>query len=348
MKTTNVSVMLLVTLLTWNATLYGEADERPYIGVLLDTSPLPDLLAKHLELPSGRGIRVSNVVVGSPADEAGLERDDIIVQFQDQDIEDYQEFVDQVREASVGVKVSLEIIHLGKRKTIELELGATKDEPEWKYPTEPAFIESWQPKRMFRLKPGEKGWNQIPFEKTPWPRVEFKKFFKELYSFHHSEDGESYSVTIEGSPNDDDTEITVRIGNDEYKTGVNEIDELPKKYRSIAEEALEDARKASRRGKRKVDIRFESPWPQGDRGRIFKDQRFQPDLPQPPFWPDSPMLEEMEKRIEKLVEELQERIEKLEKQNSEFFDRYPDKPDKSKPTKDKSQIQPDEDRELKV
>ena len=70
MKTTNVCVILLVTLLTLNAPASGR-EERPYIGVMLDTSPLPELLTKHLELPSGRGIRVSNVVVDSPADRAG-------------------------------------------------------------------------------------------------------------------------------------------------------------------------------------------------------------------------------------------------------------------------------------
>lgn len=342
MRTTNLCVVLLVTLLTWNTTLYGEADGRPYIGVLLDTSPLPDLLAKHLELPSGQGIRISNVAVGSPADKANLERDDIIVRFQDEDVEDYLEFVDQVREAELGTKVSLDIIHLGKRKTVELELEAMEDEPEWKYPTEPALIESWQPKRMFRLKPGEKGWLEIPFEDAPWPQVEFKKFFKEVYSFHHSDDGKEYSVTIEGSPDDDDTEITVSIDNDEYKTTVREIDELPEKYRSIAKEALDDARKASKRGKRKVDVRFKSPSAHWE--GMFKDQRFPPELPQFPFGPDSPAF----KNIEKQMRELKERLKRLEKEHGEFFDRYLKKSDKSKPTEDKKQLQPDENEELKV
>ena len=138
------SITLTITLvLFWAGTgLAADTDPndaRPYIGVMLDPAPLPDLLVKHLNLAPGQGIRIANIHCGSPADKAGLERDDIIIGFQGKDVDDQQKFVDDVRKAGIGTEVSLQIIHLGKRKTVMLKLEGMKGDFDLKYPPDGFF-----------------------------------------------------------------------------------------------------------------------------------------------------------------------------------------------------------------
>ena len=54
---------------------------------------------------------------------------------------------------------------------------------------------------------------------------------QEMYSFSHSEDGKTYTVTIEGSPADPQTQITVKSDETEISTTVEKIDKLPEPYR---------------------------------------------------------------------------------------------------------------------
>jgi len=234
MKTKKIALMLCAVLFCGSTLLYAKSDSnepRARIGVMLDTTPLSDLLTKHLRLEPEQGVRISNVQQNSPADKAGLERDDIIIGFEDEKIKSLEQLVDAVQQAGVGAEVSLEIIHLGRRKTIELQLEAVRDDSGLKYPSEPEIFQSWRPGKMFRFKPGDKSWMEmeLPFDG--------KSF--EVYDYYRSDDGEGYSITIEGDPEDEDTQITVSIGPEEYKTTIGEIDKLPQKYREVAEEALE-------------------------------------------------------------------------------------------------------------
>jgi len=318
MKAKNVALIFLVVLFALVAAAYAEpksTDERPYIGLLLDTAPLPDLLTKHLGLSHDQGIRIKNVHKNSTADKVGLERDDIIINFQGEEVTDYEEFVDAVRDAGVGTQVSLEVIHLGKRKTVKFKLQPFKGEFDWKYPPEPELAQSWRLGKMFRLKPGEENWVELEFP------FDGKIYVVDCY--HHSGDGEIYTITIEGNPNDKDAKITVRIGDTEYKTTVKEIDKLPTKYRDTAEEDLERARKSYRQ--RKHVRKFSIPSPPAPKiwRYFFKDERLAPP-PELRFGPGEKMFD----KIEKQMRDLQKRIEELEKRNEELLERFLDEPNK--------------------
>ena len=345
MKTKNFALLSFVVLLSIATTLSAEskaAETRPYMGVWLDTSPLPDLLSKHLGLSLDQGIRITNVHRDSSADRAGLERDDIIIGFQGRKVmsSESQEFIDEVRKAGIGAEVTLEIIHLGQRKTIQLKLESFKSEREFKYPTEPEIFQSWRPGRMFRLKPGDKDWMEI--------ELPFDGKSLEVYEYHYSDDEEGYSITIEGNPDDEDALITIRIGNDSYQTAVGEIDKLPDKYREVAQKALENSRKYSQQRIKnktrkyydmlKVDEilknlqeQFLRRQPGHDADELLKDLKertrshLQPDLPK--FSPDNKMFDKIEERMRKL----QERIEELEK-------RFKETPERSSRKLDKDQI----------
>ena len=298
--------------------------QRPYMGVRLDPAPLPELLTKHLGLDAGQGIRISNVNVGSPADRAGLERDDIIVAFQDEEVTSLEEFVDAVRNAGVETEVSLEVIHLGQSKTLQFELGPMPKDVEWEYPPEPEVVTSWQPGKFFKIGPEGQEWVEIPLDRMPEFDLDVKKFFKETYTYHHSTDSEQYTITIEGNPNDEDTEVIVQAGDAEYRASVNEIDSLPEKYRGPARKAVEDARKAFRtRTRFRHTLRLPEP-PRPDFYQYFRA------IPRLDMERWSEQKDQAFDKLQEQIEHLQKRMKELEEHNREMLDKLLEKWDTRK------------------
>ena len=288
-------------------------DVRPYIGVMLDPTPLPDLLVKHLNLAPGQGIRIANIHRGSPADKAGLEQDDIIIGFEGDDVDEWQQFAEDVRKTDIGTEVSLQIIHLGKHKTVALRLEGIKGEFDLKYPPEPEIVQSWRPGKIFKLKPGDDDWIEVFRDKMPPDfDVNIKKFFKELYTYKHSSGGEDYTITIEGNPNDVESTITVVVGENEYKTTLKELDKLPEKYQKPAEQAVKDARKDSK--SRKFYHNFD---PQSFNWRPYFD-KMRPYIN--PSIEHFRLPDELFDSIKKQMKELQQRLDKLEKWQKKKFD----------------------------
>ncbi len=357
MKTKNVILTICVVLFSIATALNAEpqsTDTRAYIGVSLDTAPLPDLLIIHMGLSPDQGVRIKNVQSGSPADKAGLERDDIIISFQGKKIENFEfdKFVDQVQKAGVGTEVSLEIIHLGERKNIKLKLEPIEYKTDPKYPPEPDIIQSWKPGKIFRLKPGDKDWTEI-LTQDPQTKVKaeldkiLKSFTKQMHHSTYHIDGEEYSITIEGDPDDEDTTITVSIGNTEYKTIVKEIDKLPEKYRKVAEDALKNIKKSSEKSR---GISSKIVIPESDKLQKIFINKFSPDdkfnyrIQEHVDRSD----EEMLKKIEKQMEKLQQRIEELEKRLSEVPERSSDKIKEQKTKQEKSPEQSVKKSQLRV
>ena len=342
MRARNIALITLLVPFWAGVAFCAESDstdERPYIGVLLDPVPLPDLLVKHLGLSPDQGIRIKNVHRGGPADKAGLERDDIIIGFEGDDVVDSVVFVDEIRKAGVGTEVSLEIIHLGKRKPVTLTLEALKGDFDLKYPPEPEIEQSWRPGKIFRLRPGDENWMEVLKDNVP-PELDIhiKRFFDELYTYHHS-NGEDYTITIEGNPNNDDSKITVRAGDNEYETTVGKINKLPEKYREPAEQAVKNARKDVK-VRRSIRIRPDS-WQMPDNWKSYIE-KLQPyrNFQIPPFEPGGPMFD----GIQKQLKELQRRLDRLERRRGEPDD------DSQEPEKEESQDQkpdPVEKKDLK-
>lgn len=313
MKSRKVAITVLVAALCSAGTAFcaesQEPDRHPWMGVLLDTTPLPDLLIKHLGLAPGQGIRIGNVHRGSPADKAGLERDDIIIGFQGKDVTDYDTFVDDVRKAGVGTEVSLAIIHLGQRQTVKLKLEPFTGNVDLKYPSEPQMAESWRPGKIWRFTPEDKEWREILRDNMPKDfDLNVNRFFDEVHTYHHS-NGEDYTVTIQGDPNNEDAAVIVRSGDAEYKTTAKHIDKLPEKYREPAAQALKDAKKASAKAEaERRPQRVPSSW------RPFLD-RLRPGANPPAdrLGPNEQTIEKMQKQMR----ELQQRMDKLEKQQKQ-------------------------------
>ncbi len=321
MKTKQIILIVSTLLFTTGMAFCADSQSsntRPAIGILLDHAPLPELLVKHLGLQDGQGIRIANVMKGSAGDDAGLERDDIITGFQGKDLYDGDTLVKAVQQAKAGDEVSLQIIHLGQRKTVTLKLKAMSETSDWKYPDEPQIEQYFQPGRVFRLNPGDRNWIQIFEDQIPGNiRSNINSFFNQLYSFYYNADGKQYSVTIEGDPNDNASTITINIDNDQYKTTIGELDKVPEKYREAAKNAIEDARQ------KRTNKDFSAPSRPDEFGDNFM----------PKLRTDSPLLNTPDndfpnsfyKKMEEQMNQMQERFKELEKSQQKLLDRFNEK-----------------------
>ncbi len=246
MKTKKISLILLTLILIAGTAFCVESqsdDNRPVIGIALDTTPLPTLLTKHLGLKPGQGIRIGNIMKGSSAEEEGLDVDDIVIALQGKDLFDRETLTNTVRQLGAGTEVPMEIIHLGQRKTVNLKLKPLSETSGWKYTNEPQVEKIFQPGRIFRFGPGDQDWTQIFEDQLPGDvRSNIFTNFSELYTSMFNINGKQYTVTIEGSPENKESKITVKIDNDEYKTTIGELDKLPKDYQEAAKNAIENAK----------------------------------------------------------------------------------------------------------
>lgn len=341
MRLRNVSLMFLMVLLTVSALLYAETgspNTRTFLGARLDKSPLPDLLVKHLGLSSGQGFRVSNLHRDGPAHKAGLERDDILIGFQGKNVTDADEFVDAIRQSSAGDEVTLEIIHLGKPKTIKVKLGLFEGQGDydWVYPMEqPQMIgyEIIRPGGAYRK--DKEGWVQVPLDQIP-RKVDLKvvgdskdgtiDLLNEVYSYTFYDGDKTYSITIEGNPNDEETKVTVHIDDIEYDTTVKQLSELPEKYHAIAEGALADARGTSKQSNSEHQLQLRKTYtpstPRPDVLKLNSDDKL--DSPSYPPATQFGPGEEIFEKIEKQMIEIQQRLEKLEKLQDKVLEQLSD------------------------
>lgn len=96
-------------------------DERGYIGVYMQT--LDRSHREGLDLKVDKGVLISGVEDDSPADKAGLQDGDVIVEFNGKAVDDPDALRDLVRDTKPGEKVEVVIIRDGDRKTLKLEVG---------------------------------------------------------------------------------------------------------------------------------------------------------------------------------------------------------------------------------
>ena len=67
---------------------------------------------------------ISNVIKDSPAEQAGLKRNDVIVEFDGKPVADMQKFRIRVADTEVGRKVPMVVLRDGKRVSVAITLGA--------------------------------------------------------------------------------------------------------------------------------------------------------------------------------------------------------------------------------
>jgi serine protease Do len=98
---------------------------RGYLGITIQELT-PDLV-KTFELADQKGILISQVTEGSPAEKAGLQQGDVILEFNNKPVEKIGIFRNRVSLKSPGTKEKLIILRNGKHKAITVTIGKLAD-----------------------------------------------------------------------------------------------------------------------------------------------------------------------------------------------------------------------------
>jgi hypothetical protein len=106
----------------------GEDEDQPvhakdfaWLGV--STTEASEVLASQLNLSSGAGLVITYVSRGSPASRAGLQKHDVLVEFDDQALVHPTQLRKLVRAHKVGDTVKVDYFRGGKRQTASVTLG---------------------------------------------------------------------------------------------------------------------------------------------------------------------------------------------------------------------------------
>ncbi|MDF1755600.1 MAG: trypsin-like peptidase domain-containing protein [Verrucomicrobiales bacterium] len=98
--------------------------ERGYLGVGLEN--VPPEYARALRLKS-RGALVRQVSPNSPAQQAGMERGDIVISFDKKPVNSPEDFITRIRRKRSGESADLEIIRQGKEITLSPSFASKAD-----------------------------------------------------------------------------------------------------------------------------------------------------------------------------------------------------------------------------
>jgi serine protease Do len=99
---------------------YGKVT-RGWLGVSIQD--VDQELSTAMKLPTSRGVLVSDVQDGSPAQKSGLKRGDVVVKIDGRSVETTGQFRNAIALGGSGKKVNLELYRDGKLQTIAASLG---------------------------------------------------------------------------------------------------------------------------------------------------------------------------------------------------------------------------------
>jgi serine protease Do len=101
---------------------------RGWMGVTIQ--PLTDALAETYGLEQARGAVVTSVTPGSPAEDAGIEPDDVVLSANGKKIEDSSDLSRHIAAIPPGSTVGLVVLRDGERREISITLGTFPENPE--------------------------------------------------------------------------------------------------------------------------------------------------------------------------------------------------------------------------
>ncbi len=99
---------------------YGRT-RRGWLGVRIQT--VTEEIAESLDLPSEQGALVASITPDGPAEKAGLQHGDVILEFNGQKVDNMRSLPRIVAETTIGETVSLKYWREGKEGTTEVSVG---------------------------------------------------------------------------------------------------------------------------------------------------------------------------------------------------------------------------------
>jgi S1-C subfamily serine protease len=115
-------------------------EHKAFLGVLMQE--LSDEVLEGLDTTVKRGVLVTEVVEDSPAEKAGIEEGDIIVEFMGKKVDSPDELRDLVAEQEIGDEVKVKVMRGKRTETLKVALGDWADQPEfaWSGPDHFEFL----------------------------------------------------------------------------------------------------------------------------------------------------------------------------------------------------------------
>ncbi len=101
---------------------------RGWLGVSIQTAN--EDMAKELDLPSTDGALVSDVIANSPAEKAGINDGDFIVEFDGKKIYDSNQLMHLIAGYKPGSRAAIKLFRDGREKTLMVTLSERLDQPE--------------------------------------------------------------------------------------------------------------------------------------------------------------------------------------------------------------------------
>ena len=121
-------LILGLALGTWAA---AYAADEGWLGVMLQ--PLTGDLSEAMDIGKDiKGVLISEVVDGSPADAAGLAKGDVLVEIDGAAVASTEDAIAQVRGHAPGDKVKIVVLRDGKREVVTATLGEREDDDDMK------------------------------------------------------------------------------------------------------------------------------------------------------------------------------------------------------------------------
>jgi len=99
---------------------------RGWLGVMIQ-NVTPEL-AKSFGLTNSKGVLISDVVKGGPAEKAGLLRGDVILKFDNKEIESAHTLSQLVAATAPDTTVKIDLLRNGKEETISVKIGTMQEE----------------------------------------------------------------------------------------------------------------------------------------------------------------------------------------------------------------------------
>jgi serine protease Do len=96
---------------------------RPWLGII--GLSITDEIARYYGLPVNRGVLVTKVAEGSPAEDAEMADDDIILEIDNLETRRIEDLVKEIHKRKVGDKVKIFALRNGREHFFELKLSGT-------------------------------------------------------------------------------------------------------------------------------------------------------------------------------------------------------------------------------
>ncbi len=100
---------------------YKERSKGAWLGVYIQD--ITSEIKEAMDLKSKRRVLIREVDKDSPADEAGMKQEDVVIEFEGKKVGDSSNLTRLIQSSSPGEEVELKILRDGKEKTITVTLG---------------------------------------------------------------------------------------------------------------------------------------------------------------------------------------------------------------------------------